>query len=67
MVDINTVPTLILGANKERLIPIHHQRSLCEKIPNAKMVEINGCGHAFTIEKPDEINEIIWDFICQHS
>lgn len=62
-----TVPTLILGANRDRLIPIHHQQSLYEKIPNAKMEEIKGCGHAFTIENPDEVNEIIWDFISQHS
>jgi 3-oxoadipate enol-lactonase len=66
LLDKITVPTLILGANRDRLIPIHHQRSLHEKIPNAKMEEIKGCGHAFTIENPDEVNEIIWDFISQH-
>ncbi|MFW9928853.1 MAG: alpha/beta fold hydrolase, partial [Candidatus Thorarchaeota archaeon] len=67
LLDKIMVPTLILGANRDRLIPIHHQRSLSEKIPNAKLEEIKGCGHAFTIEKPHEVNEIIWDFINQHS
>jgi 3-oxoadipate enol-lactonase len=67
LLDKIIVPTLILGANKDRLIPIHHQRTLCEKITNAKLKEIKGCGHAFTIENPDEVNEIIWDFIKEHT
>jgi len=66
LVKIKT-PTLILGGNKDRLIPIFHQQTLHEKIPNSKLEIIKGCGHAFTIEDPNQVNELIWDFIKQHS
>jgi 3-oxoadipate enol-lactonase len=62
-----TVPTLILGASKDRLIPLHNQKTLHEKIQDSKLEVIEGCGHAFTIEVPDYVNEMIWDFIKQHS
>ena len=61
------IPTLILGATKDRLIPFHNQITLHEKIPNSKLVAIEGCGHGFPIEVPDYVNNIILNFIMQHS
>lgn len=67
LIDKIRIPTLILGGSKDRLIPIHHQQSLHEKIANSKLEIIKGCGHAFTIENPNQVNKVIWDFIKQHS
>ncbi len=57
------IPTLILGANRDRLIPLHHQKSLYEKIPNSTFEILKGNGHAFTIEDPIKVNNLIWKFI----
>ena len=60
------IPTLILGASKDRLIPSPHQEFLHEKIPNSKIEIFKGCGHAFTIEVPETVNELIWNFIKEN-
>ncbi|TFF88433.1 MAG: alpha/beta hydrolase [Promethearchaeota archaeon] len=57
------IPTLIFGATKDRLVPLHHQKALQEKIDNSRLEIIKGCGHAFTIENPDYVNGLIWNFI----
>jgi len=57
------IPTLILGANRDRLIPLHHQKSLYEKISNSTFEILKGNGHAFTIEDPSKVNNLIWKFI----
>jgi len=61
------IPTLILGANKDRLIPYPHQEFLHEKILNSKLEIFKGCGHAFTIEMPEKVNELMWNFIKENS
>jgi pimeloyl-ACP methyl ester carboxylesterase len=67
LIDKIRIPTLILGGSKDRLIPNYHQIALHEMIPNSKLEIIKGCGHAFTIEEPDQVNELIWDFIKKNS
>ena len=57
------MPTLIIGAQKDRLIPPLHQEFLHEHIEGSKLVIFKGCGHAFTIEEPEKVNELIWSFI----
>jgi len=57
------MPTLIIGAQKDRLIPPLHQKFLHEHIEGSKLVIFKGCGHAFTIEEPEKVNELIWSFI----
>ena len=60
------IPTLIIGAQKDRLIPPLHQKFLHENIDGSKLEIIKGCGHAFTIEAPDDVNELIWNFIQEN-
>ncbi|MFX0020775.1 MAG: alpha/beta fold hydrolase [Candidatus Hermodarchaeota archaeon] len=59
-------PTLILGANKDRIIPLPHQKLLHEKIVNSKLEIFSGCGHAFIMEKPEEVNKLIWNFLKEN-
>jgi pimeloyl-ACP methyl ester carboxylesterase len=57
------IPTLIIGAQKDRLIPPLHQEFLHEHIEGSELVIFKGCGHAFTIEEPEKVNNLIWNFI----
>lgn len=60
------IPSLIIGAQKDRLIPPLHQEFLHENIEGSKLVIIKGCGHAFTIEEPVKVNELIWSFVKEN-
>lgn len=61
------MPTLIIGAQKDRLIPPLHQEYLHENIEGSKLIIMKGCGHAFTIEKPEQVNELIWGFLKENN
>ena len=61
-----TQPTLIFAANKDRLMPLPHLQLLHENIPNSTLEVIAGCGHGFTMEEPEKVNEIMWNFIKEN-
>lgn len=51
-----TVPTLVIGSDKDRLLPITSARRIAETVPNlAAFVELSG-GHCAILERPDEVN-----------
>jgi pimeloyl-ACP methyl ester carboxylesterase len=52
-----TVPTLVIGSQKDRLLPIVASRRIAATAPNlARFVELSG-GHCAILERPDEVNE----------
>ena len=56
------VPTLIIHGSQS-LNPLKQARDMNERIPNAELVIIEGAGHAITSESPEEICEVIEQFI----
>ncbi|MDO3634955.1 alpha/beta fold hydrolase [Mycolicibacterium arseniciresistens] len=51
-----TVPTLVIGSEKDRLLPITSSRRIAENAPNlAAFVELSG-GHCAILERPEEVN-----------
>ena len=63
--DIKT-PTLILVGNRDRLVPVHNSKFLHEQIPNSRLEILKGLGHGLTIESPDDVNSLMWNFIKEH-
>lgn len=52
-----TVPTLVIGSTKDRLLPMASARRIAATAPNlARFVELPG-GHCAILERPDEVNE----------
>jgi len=52
-----TVPTLVIGSAKDRLLPIVSSRHIARMAPNlASFVELSG-GHCAIVERPDEVNK----------
>jgi pimeloyl-ACP methyl ester carboxylesterase len=50
-----TVPTLVIGSRKDRLLPIASSRRIAADAPNlAAFVELSG-GHCSILERPDEV------------
>ena len=51
-----SVPTLVIGSAKDRLLPIAASRRIAEHAPNLwSFVELGG-GHCAILERPDEVN-----------
>jgi pimeloyl-ACP methyl ester carboxylesterase len=52
-----TVPTLVIGSEKDRLLPMVSSRRIAKMAPNlAAFVELSG-GHCAIVERPDEVNK----------
>jgi pimeloyl-ACP methyl ester carboxylesterase len=52
-----TVPTLVIGSEKDRLLPVVSSRRIAGAAPNlAAFVELSG-GHCAMLERPDEVNK----------
>ena len=51
------VPTLVIGSEKDRLLPVVSSRRIAREVPNlAQFVELSG-GHCAILERPHEVNE----------
>ncbi|RDH74439.1 alpha/beta hydrolase [Mycolicibacterium moriokaense] len=51
-----TVPTLVIGSERDRLLPMVSSRHIARMTPNlAEFVELSG-GHCAILERPDEVN-----------
>ncbi|MDI3312240.1 MAG: alpha/beta hydrolase [Thermoanaerobacterium sp.] len=57
------VPTMVIGADKDILLPLRLQEFIHEKIENSKMVIIKDSGHASMYEKPYEFASIVMGYI----
>jgi pimeloyl-ACP methyl ester carboxylesterase len=55
--------TLILTGDSDVVVPPENSRNLAAAIPNAKLETIKGGSHMFFIEKADEFNQAVTDFI----
>ena len=52
-----TVPTLVIGSTKDRLLPMASARRIAATAPNlARFVELPG-GHCAILERPDDVND----------
>lgn len=58
-----TRPSLIIGFSDDQLAPPPYCREVAAAIPGARYVEIEGCGHLGYLERPDEVNRVLIDFL----
>ncbi|MDN5843067.1 MAG: alpha/beta hydrolase [Alcaligenaceae bacterium] len=60
-----TCPTLVIAAAEDRLRSIDESRELVSRIPKAEFIVIPGSGHMIPMEKPDELAQLISDWLKQ--
>lgn len=56
-------PTLVMVGKEDLLTPIRYAEAIVDAIPNAELKILNDCGHLFMVEKPDQFNEAVLDFL----
>jgi pimeloyl-ACP methyl ester carboxylesterase len=58
-----TAPTLVITGSEDVLIPPENSRALAERIPDAQLCLIDGGGHLFVVEQPQQFNEAVFGFL----
>lgn len=59
-------PTLIVVGEKDILIPPKYSMILNQKIKNSRLAVLKGCAHVPPIEKPEEFNALVMDFLDEN-
>ena len=60
-------PTLVITGENDSVVPPENQNELSALIPNAQQKVIRDAGHAVIVEKPNEFNQLILEFLQKQS
>ncbi len=60
-----TQPVLIIWGDKDRVLPLKHSYLAKEKLPNARLKIMEGCGHIPFFERSDEFNRLVLEFLSE--
>jgi pimeloyl-ACP methyl ester carboxylesterase len=61
------VPTLIVWGARDRIIPASDGEKAAARIPDARFVLLEGCGHLPMEEKPEDLLRVVLPFLEGHS
>ncbi|NMC13886.1 MAG: alpha/beta fold hydrolase [Chloroflexi bacterium] len=59
------IPTLLIFGDQDEIISIDEAKRLDSLIPDSRLEIINGAGHLLNLEKPEEFNTIVRDFLTK--
>jgi pimeloyl-ACP methyl ester carboxylesterase len=59
-----TVPVLVLSGTEDELIGPEDGRNLAAAFPDAKFALFEQAGHLLNLERPDQVNEVLLDFVA---
>lgn len=57
-------PTLVITGDADVIVPVQNSHNLAARMPNAELRVIEGGSHTFFIEKADEFNQALVEFIA---
>jgi 3-oxoadipate enol-lactonase len=58
-----SVPTLLLSGSRDKTAPAPMMEKMATYVPGAVYVELEGVGHLAYLERPEEFNAVLWDFL----
>ena len=61
------LPVLVVGAEHDLMVPVWRSRELSELIPGARYEVFERAGHAVNLERAEQLNQLLLDFIAEHS
>jgi pimeloyl-ACP methyl ester carboxylesterase len=56
-------PTLLVWGRQDRLVGLSRSRQLLREVPHARLEVIDRCGHLPMLERPEEFNRIVGEFL----
>jgi pimeloyl-ACP methyl ester carboxylesterase len=65
LAEIN-VPTLVVAADSDKMLPLAQPQFLADNIPHAKLVVLENAGHMFTLEQPNKVVEVVQEWVNTH-
>ncbi|MBA3261598.1 MAG: alpha/beta fold hydrolase [Thermoleophilaceae bacterium] len=61
------VPTHVIGAEHDILVPVWKSRELAELIPRARLTVLPAPPHGANVERAEEFNRLVLDFIAERA
>jgi 3-oxoadipate enol-lactonase len=61
------IPTHVIGAEHDILVPVWKSRELAELIPGAQLTVLDACPHGLNVERAEEFNRSVLDFIAERA
>jgi len=58
-----SVPTLIIWGGHDSVVPLAHAYAAQKLIPNSEVRIMERCGHLPQLERPEEFNRLVLDFL----
>jgi 3-oxoadipate enol-lactonase len=57
------VPTLVITGDEDRVYPLELTERMARRIPGARLVVLEACGHLSNLEQPERFNEVLLEFL----
>lgn len=57
------VPTLVITGTEDPVYPTPIPQNMARRIPGAKLVALEGCGHLSNLEQPERFNRVLMEFL----
>ena len=61
--EVIEVPTLVIWGAQDRILPVRHAHQAVKRLPNARIHIFDSCGHVPNIERAEEFNALVLDFL----
>ena len=58
-----TMPTQVIGGERDILVPVWKSREVASLIPGSKLTILPGAPHGLSVERAEEFNALVLDFI----
>jgi 3-oxoadipate enol-lactonase len=59
-------PLLVVAGDRD-YTPVAYKQSYVEQLSNAELVVIADSGHATPLDQPEQLNQLLSDFVCKHA
>jgi pimeloyl-ACP methyl ester carboxylesterase len=60
---LGQVPTTIIAAERDRLVPLRSSLRLAAEVPGAELIRVPGAGHVVILERPQLVNDAITQLV----
>ncbi len=60
-------PTLVIVGADDAATPPHKSERIAERIPGARLEQIENCGHSGSLEQPEAVTALLRSFLAQHA